>query len=307
MNSEKRVDDTPPTREGKPTQRHLLASLLIVFLYVVFTILLPSPPWEKNPLVLVNATVFGPLIWFVIVPRLLGFPFGRQPLTDYLEKIRLIKVQPMGRNIALGAAFAVLFAITAQIFMLLSGSYVFDLAQVFPPDTWILFTAIVPGFWEEVAFRGIIFSLLLMKQDKTKAIILSAVLFAAPHSLNLLTVGSTLYEVYFVLAQVGFTFFIGLFLADLVTLTYSLLPGIVFHYIVAAFSPLVINTPGADPVVRGILLLLGAGVVPTVIAMLVVKGLLRAEKEGSITLKNGEEKRFEEIRKDVGTARADST
>lgn len=38
-----------------------------------------------------------------------------------------------------------------------------------------------------------------------------------------------------------------------------------------------------------------------------VKGLLRAEKEGSITLKNGEEKRFEEIRKDVGTARCDST
>jgi hypothetical protein len=30
--------------------------------------------------------------------------------------------------------------------------------------------------------------------------------------------------------------------------------------------------------------------------------LLRAEKEGGITLKNGEEKRFEEIRKDVGTA-----
>lgn len=272
------MDDTSSTREGKLAQRHLLASLLIVFLYVVFTIVLPYPPWEKNLLVLVNATVFGPLIWFVIVPRLLGFPFGRQLLRDYLEKIRLTKVQPIGRNIVLGVAFAVLFAITAQIFMLLSGSYVFDLVQVFPPDTWILFTALVPGFWEEVAFRGNIFSLLLMKQDRTKAIILSAVLFAVPHSINLLTVGSTLYEVYFVLAQVGFTFFIGLFLADLVALTDSLLPSIVFHYIVAAFSPLVINTPGANPVVRGILLFLGAGVVPTVIAILVVKGFLHAGK-----------------------------
>lgn len=276
MNSEKSVEGSSSTREGKLAQRHLLASLLIVFLYVVFIILLPSPPWEKNPLVLVNATVFGSLIWFVIVPRLLGFPFGRQPLKDYLEKIRLIKVQPIRRNIVLGTAFAALFAITAQIFMLLSGSFVFDLAQVLPPNTWILFTALVPGFWEEVAFRGIIFSLLLKKQDKTKAIILSAVLFAAPHSINLLTVGSNLYEVYFVLAQVGFAFFIGLFLAELVTLTDSLLPSIVFHYIVAAFSPLVINTPGANPAVRGILLFLGAGVVPAIIAMLVVKAFLRA-------------------------------
>jgi len=81
-------------------------------------------------------------------------------------------------------------------------------------------------------------------------------------------------EVYFVLSQVGFAFFIGLFLAYLVTVTDSLLPTIVFHYIVAAVSPLVINTPGADPVIRGILLFLGGGAVPAVIAIFVVKKVL---------------------------------
>ena len=268
------VGDASPTRESKLAQRPLLASLLIVLLYVVFIFLLPSPPWEENPMVLVNATVFGLLIWFVIVPRWLGLPDGRQPLRTYLERIRLTRVQPVGRNIVLGAAFAVLFLITALIFLLLSGSYVFDLAQILPPDTWILLTALVPGFWEEVVFRGVIFALLLKKQDKTKAILMSSVLFAVPHLINLLTVGSNLYEVYFVLSQVGFAFFIGLFLAYLVTLTDSLLPTIVFHYIVAALSPLVINTPGADPVIRGILLFLGGGVVPAVIAMLVVKKVL---------------------------------
>lgn len=158
--------------------------------------------------------------------------------------------------------------------MLLSGSYVFDLAQILPPYTWILLTALVPGFWEEVVFRGVIFALLLKKQDKIKAILMSSALFAVPHLINLLTVGSNLNEVYFVLSQVGFAFFIGLFLAYLVTLTDSLLPTIVFHYIVAALSPLVINTPGADPVIRGILLFLGGGVVPAVIAIFVVKKVL---------------------------------
>ena len=105
-------------------------------------------------MVLVNATVFGLLIWFVIVPRWLGLPDGRQPLRPYLEKVRLTRVQPIAQNIVLGAAFAVLFLITALIFLLLSGSYVFDLAQILPPDTWILLTALVPGFWEEVVFRG---------------------------------------------------------------------------------------------------------------------------------------------------------
>jgi membrane protease YdiL (CAAX protease family) len=270
-NSNMTVGDASPTRESKLVQRPLLASLLIVLLYVVFIILLPPPPWEENPMVLVNATIFGLLIWFVIVPRWLGLPDGRQPLRPYLERIRLTRVQPIGRNIVLGAASAVLFLITALIFLLLSGSYAFDLAQILPPDTWILLTALVPGFWEEVVFRGVIFALLLKKQDKTRAILMSSVLFAVPHLINLLTVGSNLYEVCFVLSQVGFAFFVGLFLAYLVTVTDSLLPTIVFHYIVAALSPLVINTPGADPVIRGILLFLGGGVVPAVIAMSVVK------------------------------------
>ena len=268
------VEGASPARESELAQRPFLASLLIVFLYVVFIVLLPSPPWGKNPMVLVNATVFGVLIWFVIVPRWLGLPDGRQPLRPYLEKIRLTQVQPVGRNIVLGTAFAVLFLIITLSFLLLSGSYVFDLAQILPPDTWILFTALVPGFWEEVAFRGVIFALLLKKQGKTKAIPMSAVLFAVPHLINLLTVGPNLYEVYFVLSQVGFAFFIGLFLAYLVTLTDSLLPTIVFHYIVAALSPLVINTPGADPAIRGILLFLGGGVVPAVIAIFVAKKVL---------------------------------
>ena len=99
------VADASPTRESELVQHPLLASLLIVFLYVVFIILLPSSPWEKNPMVLVNATVFGLLIWFVIVPRWLGLPDGRQPLRPYLEKIRLTRVQPIAQNIVLGAAF----------------------------------------------------------------------------------------------------------------------------------------------------------------------------------------------------------
>lgn len=263
--------DASPTRESKLAQRPLLASLLTVFLYIVFIILLPAPPWASNPMVVVNATIFGPLIWFLLVPRWLGLPDRRQPLKTYLEKIRLIQVQRIGWNTVFGITSAFLFLFTGLIFSLLSGSYVFDPTQILPPDSWILLTALVPGFWEEVAFRGIILTLLLKKQDKTKAMLLSAVFFAVPHLINLLTVGSSLYEVYFVLAQVGFTFFIGLFLAYVFTLRGSLLPTIIFHYLVAAFSPLVINTPGADPVIRGILLVLGGGIVPTIITMLTFK------------------------------------
>jgi membrane protease YdiL (CAAX protease family) len=88
----------------------------------------------------------------------------------------------------------------------------------------IVFTIIV-GINEELYWRGII--LKLFTNNIVKAIIISSVLFGIGHIVNALAIENYLY----IILQIIFAFIIGLIFAEIVIITKSIIPAIIFHTI----------------------------------------------------------------------------
>ncbi len=98
------------------------------------------------------------------------------------------------------------------------GSSILDMILILLTQTLII------AFVEEMVFRGFILNLLLSKSYKV-AVLLSSLLFAFTHSLNMLSgqsVGNTIF-------QILFAFVIGLVLALLIVNGQSIVVTILFH------------------------------------------------------------------------------
>lgn len=89
----------------------------------------------------------------------------------------------------------------------------------------IIATMILVGFSEELMFRGVVFRGALRSVGTGKAIFISAVLFAALHSVNVLA----LLPVESMVEQLVLTFIFGLALACYALVVNSLLPLMLFH------------------------------------------------------------------------------
>jgi membrane protease YdiL (CAAX protease family) len=176
------------------------------------------------------------LVALVLMPFVLGLPNGRKSLTAYCRDIRLLPIQPVGRNILLGLLLALLTLGAILLAALATGHFVLDWGLV-PGIRWL--KGLTRGIWEEVFFRGIILVLFMRRYPTRKmmAIFLSAFVFAAIH-LGRLTPEA--------LIDVGSIFLIGLLCTYVVLKTGSLLPAIIFHYVHDIFVLLVQNTVGAD-------------------------------------------------------------
>lgn len=115
-------------------------------------------------------------------------------------------------------SFAVLAALAVALFA--TGT-----ASLSGPALVIIVTMILVGFSEELMFRGIALKGALSALSTTRAILLSAVLFAALHSVNVLA----LMPAEDMVMQLGLTFIFGLSMACFALRVNSLLPLILFH------------------------------------------------------------------------------
>ena len=99
---------------------------------------------------------------------------------------------------------------------------------------WIALTTFMVGFSEEVMFRGILLRAAMARMPVAWAMLLSAVLFAAMHSVNMLA-GLPVEDM---VLQVAFTFLVGFFLAPLALKIGNLWPLIIWHWLwdLALFS-----------------------------------------------------------------------
>ncbi|MFW9848768.1 MAG: lysostaphin resistance A-like protein, partial [Candidatus Thorarchaeota archaeon] len=252
------------------------ASIILVGLYLLFILLAPNiavlegPPGEVGYAFFIIGSATQALLWLVVVPRFLGLPDGKQPLKEYLRKIRLLQYSPAKRNLLLTVLCMIIILISGFVFSVLTGYYVFDLAQVLPPQSTSLFVGFVPGIWEEIAWRGVILTLFLKKYGEKESMAISSFLFSAPHLLNLLGVAVTADMILMAMAQLVYAFLLGLVFAYLVLRTGSLLPSIIIHYFIVAIGPLFIFTPGADPLIKSIMLMLGAGIIPAILCILLI-------------------------------------
>ncbi|NHK30864.1 MAG: CPBP family intramembrane metalloprotease [Asgard group archaeon] len=274
--------------------------MILLFLYAIFLILpgtiyriFVTQTYFLTHLYIVHMIdFFGVALFFIIVvPFILGLPNGRN-FVRYTQSIRVVNVKPVYRTIVLGliAGIIILACMLFSTFLTVvaspSGQIVFDPSLLIDPTTINIYTSLTPGIWEEVAFRGIILVLLLKKYSKRTSIIVNGILFGLFHLVNFLVVlkDAYLFEIepvpgwyVMILFQVLYTTFFGIFLAYLFVKTNSLIPCIITHYLVDAFSTQVGSATGVNPwIYYTFVIIIGFGILPMKINTLIVRAFCYA-------------------------------
>ncbi|MHA1489312.1 MAG: CPBP family glutamic-type intramembrane protease [Promethearchaeota archaeon] len=228
------------------------------------------------------------VLWFIIVPFGLKLPNGKESFREFAKTIRLSTVQPLGRNILLGIFYTAIFCGCALCGALFLGEYVFDLSLILGTPTpenyyglltrgWILFVnMLIPGIWEEIAFRGVILTLLLKKYSKKKAIIIDGVAFGLFHLTNIIFLPGV--DPYVVMMQAIYAGLMGISLAYMYVATESLLPCIIAHYLIDVFAGLFANVVIVDPIVASVYLIVFFGIIPAIFNILLVKFIKQRKK-----------------------------
>ena len=230
-------------KESVLIEHPLLVSLILTFVYG-FTIYLPDyldlenvfftnpSPFERIFFEFVSRFTLSGLLWIFVLPISLYFMKGIAS-RDFLRSIRLHPNQISSRNVLLGLIVSISFFICVVLTAMLLGVYTSNFSLLVSPDYenglgWFIFIfALIPGIWEEIAFRGIIFSFLLSRCSVGEALLLDSVLFSLFHIFNYLLLDQDLSSVIF---QSIAAIPVGLSLAYLVVKTDSILPAILIHY-----------------------------------------------------------------------------
>jgi membrane protease YdiL (CAAX protease family) len=188
--------------------------------------------WPAVPVLLaivVVRMVFAGLVVVVVLPAILGSKRSGKRLSGYL------RTDP--KAVLLGFLSFVLFCLLAAVISLGLGIFRGDVSAVLAhpdlrPDPDVVgwgyfFLALVPGIWEELAFRGLIQSKLRGGFSTTASILLAAASFALFHFSNLLTQPPAQ-----VVGGAVMAFFFGIAWGVMTVRTQSVIPAVLSHYLV---------------------------------------------------------------------------
>ena len=252
-------------------ERTWLSIVLVLFLYVIVLyvpqiimgILDVSAPADD----IVNLVIYS-VFWFSIIPFGLKMPRKVESLKDYLGSIQLSNAKPLGLILFLGVLMGVLYLLITAVVSFMFGLFAPNVESIFPPGNWVLLYGNIGAFFEEVAIRGVILTLLLMRYDKTKAAFLSALIFGTGHIITYF-LGN---ELFFSVIQVVYAFSLGVLFAALVIKTNSLIPSIIAHMIMNSFVQM-FQGPFDD--FNYPYLLLISSVITTVLGLVILKYIPR--------------------------------
>lgn len=238
--------------------------LILNFLFLLFGIMVNNFFSVEEPLETLAMLIWMSGLFFFIIPFILRLPSGTRSMKDYLTEIRLTQTQPFVKHILLGFLCSTVILLSAFGVALFS-SWNIDRAweNILPPTSWSLVYAIIPGIFEEVAFRGLIITILMMKYKPTTSIVISSLIFGFAHSVNIFF-GQ---DVITTLAQLGFAFFLGILLAYIVLKTNSLIPAMLIHYLIDALGPFFVYPLFElenDPLFTLGAMIIGLGIIPLI-------------------------------------------
>ncbi|GAH65884.1 unnamed protein product, partial [marine sediment metagenome] len=134
---------------------------------------------------------FLALLWLLVVPLGLKLP-KIEDFRNYSQTIGLSPVKSLWRNLLIGIGTIVIYGLSTSLIAMLLRIWVFDINIIFGEPTifnigWFLFILmLIPGIWEEIAFRGVILNIQLKRYSQTTSIILNGLLFGLFHFVNLL-------------------------------------------------------------------------------------------------------------------------
>jgi membrane protease YdiL (CAAX protease family) len=275
-------------------QKPLLGTFVVALVYFIFlyfptflALILILPLYSIFPLPVALFIEFlynfgfMMLLWLLVVPKSLRLPIGKSKFNDYLKSIKLvgpeIKEKPkLIMNIVIGLLCAGLYFGSSFIFGSLLGDYVFDPSIVFGSPRivsggiifgWFIFIiALIPGIWEEWAFRGVIIPLNSKKYSKLTVLMISSIIFGIFHLINILYGQDWVYTIFQVIFASAFGFLFGYLFIK----TNSLLPSIILHYLFDSLGQLFVNTIFPNELSVVLFLIFGIGMVPAILGIVLV-------------------------------------
>ncbi|NIO00737.1 MAG: CPBP family intramembrane metalloprotease [Candidatus Latescibacteria bacterium] len=217
--------------------------------------------------------VFFSLYILFIVPYIIRKSADITSFGNYMRRIGLVIYFPFNRII-----FAVLTCYFIFIISQLSGSliyystrsshYIFDFSR----HSLLGSQSIIAGIFEEILFRGIILTLLLIRHAESKAVVISAAIFAGIRLLNMLNPEM---NQSWVLGQAAWAFGLGIMYAYMFIRMKSLIPLILLHYFLNALVG--VWFPGLDTqdVTSALYGILFFGIIPGGLSILWIRFLSR--------------------------------
>ena len=239
-----------------PKGKLIFLVILATIVFSIFIILdslfsvantLASRGWSLLPILFVIVLIrmiFAGLVVLIILPLILRSGSWRDWLPGYLRIDRKI--------VLLGLLSFAVFATLATVISLSMGIFKGDLSAVFAypdirldPDVigWGYFLlALVPGIWEELAFRGLIQSKLRTAFSIPASILLSSLFFGLYHLSNMLTQSPSQ-----ALPGVIMAFFFGIGWGYMTVKARSVIPAMISHYLVDSMGQIFLGVNNTDP------------------------------------------------------------
>jgi len=216
------------------------------------------------------------LLLLLIVPKGMKLPRKDETILGYTKTIGLTRVKPFGRNLIVGFGSAFILCCSLFIGANLLGVFIFAPDFLFwDPNPiyggiasfgWFIWILMIrPGLWEEVAFRGVVIPLLSRKYKKLLTILISGVIFGLAHAFNLIGILLLGGDYRLTLFQVIYTTLIGFSMGYMYLKTKSLLPSIIYHYLIDTVGFIFLNVYIENIFLVGVFLIVFLGVIPAIL------------------------------------------
>ncbi|KKM94693.1 hypothetical protein LCGC14_1195760 [marine sediment metagenome] len=292
---------------GLLRNKPILGVVVLTFLYFIFGFLAAL---AESPLLFFNILTtnnyitllfidfffqfgFLAILWLFVIPKGMKLPEMSDSFKDYSKKIHLSTIKPIGKNILLGVGSFTIFGIIVFFGAILLGNYVFDPSILFGNPNpsgaglaglgWFLFIImLIPGIWEEIAFRGVAIPMLIKKYRVRTSLIISSVIFGFAHTFNIIAyilIGlDPLSILFYVGSQVIYATLLGFAFGYMYIKTKSLLPSIILHFLIDSVGQILLNTIIDDIFLEGIFLVFFLGLIPAMLIILMVKLVVKSDR-----------------------------
>ncbi len=230
----------------------ILSNFFLSFIFTISTPMRFDYSYYYNIIILSGVILFNfsfiPL-FFIMFPRILGLPNGKQPIDQYLTSIKAnwlisLKKALLWASVGIIAIFITNTIIESIYYPISEGFIYYDSSFIF------IFLNSSIFFWQELFFRGIILTMLLRSRKKSIAIILNASLVLIYILITQLILNPFVpyepfenYLYYLILPSLSI-FLMQTILAFLCVKTNNILPGIIVQIILCS-----IYFPGVFPLV----------------------------------------------------------
>jgi membrane protease YdiL (CAAX protease family) len=181
-------------------------------------------------------TLLGAVVVLAVLPWLFGYSRSRPWFGEYRRRLRATAGSSPGHTIGASVASVSIMAALIVGTAFAVGVRLADPAAALASWRWFMVVlALVPGLWEELAFRGLILSNLQDRYRPWVAIAISSLLFGLFHISNLLLRGPDQVIMEMVMAAV-----VSLAWGYAVVATGSVIPAIASHYFINVFIELLL-------------------------------------------------------------------